>query len=182
MRADGTVKVLDFGLAKALGSDGRGATSGVSASMSPTITSPAMTQTGMILGTAAYMAPEQARGKAVDRRADIWAFGVVLFEMLTGQRAFEGDDADRHARGGAASASRHWTRCPPDLPDRVARSFARVPAEGSAGSGFGDIADVRLALEGAFETAAHPQRARPRTRATASARGGVRCRSRAPCS
>src|SRR5262249_44758384 len=63
-----------------------------SVSMSPTITTPAMTQMGMILGTAAYMAPEQARGKHVDRRADIWAFGCVLYEMLTGTRAFGGDE------------------------------------------------------------------------------------------
>jgi len=90
VRADGTVKVLDFGLAKALDTLASSATA--DAMNSPTITSPAMTQAGMILGTAAYMAPEQARGKTVDRRADIWAFGAVLFEMLTGTRAFRGED------------------------------------------------------------------------------------------
>jgi len=77
VRADGTVKVLDFGLAKALDPV---AASSPEAVNSPTITSPAMTQAGMILGTAAYMAPEQARGTAVDKRADVWAFGVVLYE------------------------------------------------------------------------------------------------------
>jgi len=88
VRADGTVKVLDFGLAKALDP---AAASSPEAMNSPTITSPAMTQAGMILGTAAYMAPEQAKGKAVDRRADIWAFGVVLYEMVTGQRLFSAE-------------------------------------------------------------------------------------------
>ncbi len=88
VRADGTVKVLDFGLAKAM--DPAGSSSG-EVMNSPTMTARA-TQMGMIIGTAAYMSPEQAKGKAVDKRADIWAFGVVLYEMLTGRRAFEGED------------------------------------------------------------------------------------------
>jgi len=86
---DGNVKVLDFGLAKALEPSSAGA---ADLTASPTITTPAMTDLGVILGTAAYMAPEQAKGKHVDRRADIWAFGVVLYEMLTGQRGYEAED------------------------------------------------------------------------------------------
>jgi serine/threonine-protein kinase len=88
VRPDGTVKVLDFGLAKAMEPAG----SSANVSQSPTIATPAMTVAGVILGTAAYMSPEQARGKTVDKRADIWAFGAVLFEMLTGKRAFDGED------------------------------------------------------------------------------------------
>ncbi len=88
VRADGMVKVLDFGLAKAM--DPAGAAS-ADAMNSPTLTARA-TEMGMIIGTAAYMAPEQAKGRAVDRRADIWAFGVVLHEMLTGRRLFEAED------------------------------------------------------------------------------------------
>ena len=88
LRPDGTVKVLDFGLAKAADSGGRSSPNLVN---SPTITSPAFTHAGIILGTAAYMSPEQARGRPVDKRADIWAFGCVLFEMLTGKPAFPGD-------------------------------------------------------------------------------------------
>ena len=91
VRADGTVKVLDFGLAKATEASGSGLQAPGALSQSPTITTPAMTQAGMILGTAAYMSPEQAAGTPVDRRADIWAFGVVLWEMLSGQRLFGGD-------------------------------------------------------------------------------------------
>jgi Tol biopolymer transport system component len=87
VREDGTVKVLDFGLAKAMEPTGVALPS---VSQPPTITTPVMTQAGMILGTAAYMSPEQARGATVDKRADLWAFGVVLWEMLTGMRLFEG--------------------------------------------------------------------------------------------
>ena len=86
VKADGMVKVLDFGLAKALAGD-----AGSDPSESPTLTA-AATRMGVIMGTAAYMSPEQARGKKVDKRADIWAFGVVLYEMVTGRRAFEGED------------------------------------------------------------------------------------------
>ena len=93
LRPDGKVKVLDFGLAKAMdqGSGIGGLGSGNLAN-SPTITSPAMTIPGVILGTAAYMSPEQGKGRVADKRADIWAFGVVFYEMLTGRRAFEGED------------------------------------------------------------------------------------------
>jgi serine/threonine protein kinase len=120
VREDGTVKVLDFGLAKALDP----AASSLNASMSPTITTPAMTQAGMILGTAAYMSPEQARGKTVDARADIWAFGAVLFEMLTGQRAFPGEDV-ANTLGAVVKLDPTWDALGADVPARV-RQVLRV--------------------------------------------------------
>src|SRR6266446_4818197 len=92
VREDGTVKVLDFGLAKLLDPVGGGLQTGPSVTQSPTITTPAMTQAGIILGTAAYMSPEQVKGRPADKRSDIWAFGCVLYEMLTGKRAFAGED------------------------------------------------------------------------------------------
>ena len=149
MRSDGTVKVLDFGLAKALDP---AAASSPEAMNSPTITSPAMTQAGMILGTAAYMAPEQARGKVVDKRADIWAFGAVLYEMLTGTRAFEGEDiAD--TLGNVMKVEPNWARCPASIPPRVVQVM-RACLQKNPKQRMGDVQSVRLALDGAFETAA----------------------------
>jgi serine/threonine protein kinase/Tol biopolymer transport system component len=118
-----TVKVLDFGLAKAMdpASGSSSASSGLA--NSPTMTSPA-TQMGMILGTAAYMSPEQARGRTVDRRADIWAFGVVLYEMLTGRRAFEGEDVS-DVLAAVLRQDIDWTALPVTTPPRLRRLLER---------------------------------------------------------
>ena len=99
-------------------------------SHSPTITTPAMTQAGMILGTAAYMSPEQARGKPVDKRADIWAFGAVLYEMLTGHRAFDGDDI-AETIGAVIHKEPDWTRFPVGIPAMHPTHDRAVPREGS---------------------------------------------------
>jgi Tol biopolymer transport system component len=121
VREDGTVKVLDFGLAKALAPAGE---SGVDAASSPTITTPAMTELGMILGTAAYMSPEQARGRPVDKRADIWAFGVVLFEMLTRRRLFDGETVS-DTLAAVLRQEIDWRALPADTPSPVRRVLAR---------------------------------------------------------
>ena len=148
VREDGTVKVLDFGLAKSLAPESAAASN---LSLSPTITSPAMmTGAGMILGTAAYMSPEQARGKAVDKRADIWAFGAVLFEMLTGTRAFAGEDVS-DTLADVMRAEPAWAKLPDSVPPAlltfIKRCLRKNPVERVR-----DIGDVRLALEGAFDT------------------------------
>ena len=149
LREDGTVKVLDFGLAKAM----EPATgSSPSLSMSPTLTTPAMTQAGMILGTAAYMSPEQARGRPVDKRTDIWAFGAVLYEMLTGTRAF-GDEDVSMTLSKILQREPDFDALPATFPGRI-RQALRVCLRKDPKQRAGDIRDVRLALEGAFETAA----------------------------
>ena len=171
VRSDGTVKVLDFGLAKALdpgggaGQAGRaGAEAGVyrpdrpdrpDLSASPTLTSPAMlTGAGMILGTAAYMSPEQAKGRTVDRRADVWAFGCVLYEMLTGTRAFAGADI-QDTFVAIMRDEPDWTRLPATLPQALVAYLKRC-LQKDARQRVQSMGDVRLALEGGFETAASP--------------------------
>jgi serine/threonine protein kinase len=115
IRSDGTVKVLDFGLAKLAEPSAASGTNPSPLSLSPTITSPAlMTGVGVLLGTAAYMAPEQARGKPVDRRADIWAFGCVLYEMVTGTRAFEGEEAS-DTLAAILRGEPDWSRIPANV-------------------------------------------------------------------
>jgi serine/threonine-protein kinase len=125
LRPDGTVKVLDFGLAKALAPNEGSGLSRVEVTASPTMLTPAaMTTAGLILGTAAYMAPEQARGKPVDRRADIWAFGCVLYEMLAGRRAFDGDEVT-DTLAGILRGEPSWDAVPPSVPRSIHRLLRR---------------------------------------------------------
>ena len=144
VRPDGAVKVLDFGLAKALEPS-----SGAAAlANSPTITSPAaMTGVGMILGTAAYMSPEQAKGRPVDRRADLWAFGCVLYEMLTGTRAFKGDDVTETIAA-VVRAEPDWSKLPANTAAAVRRLLRRC-LEKDRSRRLSDAAVARLEIDDA---------------------------------
>ena len=144
---DGVVKVLDFGLAKAL-APGEGPDSDTS--LSPTLSQG--TAMGTILGTAAYMSPEQAKGKPVDKRTDVWAFGVVLYEMLSGERAFKGEDVS-DTLVSVFRDEPDWTKLPNGVPPRILKAM-QVCLEKNAKGRVRDIAAVRLAMEGAFETEA----------------------------
>ena len=172
VRADGTVKVLDFGLAKALDA----APASGDPRSSPTMAT-AATRMGVIVGTAAYMAPEQARGRQVDRRADVWAFGAVVYEMLTGRRAFAGDDVTS-TLAEVIKSEPAWEALTADVPRAVSgvlrRCLQKDPRERIR-----DIGDVRLGLLGAFEDperqAAAPSAAgaaRPASGAARSEAGG----------
>jgi serine/threonine protein kinase/Tol biopolymer transport system component len=148
VRADGTVKVLDFGLAKMADPGGSGTDgSGGRTSNSPTLTAHG-TQMGMILGTAAYMAPEQARGKSVDRRADIWAFGVVLYEMLTGRRLFEGDEVS-DVLAAVLRQDVTWTALPATTPASIRRLLRRC-LERDPRKRLSAIGDARLDIDEAL--------------------------------
>ena len=147
VREDGTVKVLDFGLAKAFQPDA--SDPGLSASPTISLTA-AATQMGMVLGTAAYMSPEQAKGKVVDKRADVWAFGAVFYEMLTGQKPFVGDDvSDTLAL--VLKFEPEWDALPDDTPPRL-RQLVQTCLQKDTKHRVADMQDVRLAMEGAFET------------------------------
>jgi Tol biopolymer transport system component len=143
VRDDGAVKVLDFGLAKALdtGVSGDGQIAGSSA----TVTSPALTQMGLILGTAAYMSPEQAKGKPVDARADVWAFGCVLYEMLSGQQTWDGETVT-DVIAALVAREPNWRRLPATVSPRLRylleRCLEKDPAKRTQ-----NIGEVRAELD-----------------------------------
>jgi eukaryotic-like serine/threonine-protein kinase len=144
IRPDGAVKVLDFGLAKALAPD---AASMGDAANSPTLTAFG-TQLGTIVGTAAYMAPEQARGKAVDKRADLWALGCVLFEMLTGRQAFRGDTVT-DILAAVVRGEPDWSSLPSDTP-RSIRTLLRRCLTKDPAQRLGDASTARLEIDDAL--------------------------------
>ena len=137
------MKVLDFGLAKAWAGDASGVSSSADLSQSPTLAHTG-TAAGLILGTAAYMSPEQARGKPVDRRADIWAFGVVLYEMLTGRALFAGETVS-DVLAGVLAREIDWSALPASTPPHVRRLLARC-LERDPRQRLRDIGDARYEL------------------------------------
>jgi Tol biopolymer transport system component len=151
VRADGTVKVLDFGLAKAPSGPASGA-----AVDSPTMTG---TRMGMILGTAAYMSPEQARGRSVDKRADIWAFGVVVVEMLTGQRLFKGDDIS-DVLAAVLRQEVDWAALPSNIPPRL-RALLERCLDRDLKTRLRDIGEARVALARVNDPPSDPSLVRP---------------------
>ena len=147
VKENGTVKVLDFGLAKAFQPEA----GSVSASMSPTISlTAAATQMGMVIGTAAYMAPEQAKGLTVDKRADVWAFGAVVYEMLTGQRPFTGKDVS-DTLAAVLRIDADFDALPDTTPPRV-RQVLKACLQKEPRDRVRDIGDVSLAMAGTFDT------------------------------
>ena len=144
LRPDGTVKILDFGLAKALDAvDVNSAPSDTTAFPSSSIS-----QSGLIFGTAAYMSPEQARGEAVDKRTDIWAFGCVLFETLTGRRAFQGE-AIEDTLAAVLNEEPDWSLLPPETPADVVKLLLHC-LEKNADRRLHDIAAARIEIESAL--------------------------------
>jgi eukaryotic-like serine/threonine-protein kinase len=160
VRPDGTVKILDFGLAKLAESTGAGRP-GSTPAESPTITTPAMTQMGVILGTAAYMSPEQAKGRPVDKRTDVWAFGCTLYEMLTGRRAFEGDDVS-DTMASVLKSDPTWSALPVSTPPSIERLLRRCMAK-DRNTRIPYIAIVRYEIEEALTGSHANPSERPKT-------------------
>jgi len=162
LRPDGTVKVLDFGLAKALdGTPEGGRFARGDVSQSPTLTSPAVTNAGVILGTAAYMSPEQAKGSVVDKRADIWAFGAVLFEMIAGRAPFNADNTTE-LLGAVVLKEPEWSGLPAATPPRIRELLARC-LEKDPTRRLRDIADARYELSHIAAPVANAAHARSRS-------------------
>jgi Tol biopolymer transport system component len=151
LRPDGTVKILDFGLAKALAPDGGSATDDPTSS--PTVTAASIP--GLILGTAAYMAPEQASGRPVDKRADIWALGVVLYEMVTGRRMFAGETIS-HVLAAVLTTSPDLTAVPPRLRGLLVRCLEKDPKKRLRD--VGDAMSLVLEPAGSIETPSERRR------------------------
>ena len=163
---EGQVKVLDFGLAKAFSGDTTEAGASSELSQSPTLSRQA-TAVGLILGTAAYMSPEQAKGKKVDRRTDVWAFGVVLYEMLTGKRLFDGDDVSE-TLAAVLRAEPDWSALPAETPSAIRRLLRRALTKDRR-ERLGDIGDARLEInetETETEDAPKAQASAPSKRST----------------
>ena len=154
LTAEGQVKILDFGLAKALESETRVGLSGAELPVddSPTITD-AFTQPGTILGTAAYMSPEQAKGKRLDHRTDIWSFGCVVFELLTGRRAFAGDDVSE-TMASILREDPDWTALPSATPPAIQVLLRKCLVKDSKGR-LRDIGDARIDLDPATSALTH---------------------------
>jgi serine/threonine-protein kinase len=157
MTASREIKVLDFGLAKAVGLE-TGSSSGVNPTLSPTITS-AGTVAGTILGTAAYMSPEQARGRTVDRRADMWAFGCLLYELLAGQRAFGGETIS-DTLAAVLKEAPDWSALPKETPSGIRRLLRRC-LEKDPRKRWSDAADARIELEEALQPGAEEETVEP---------------------
>ena len=146
VREDGTVKVLDFGLAKLSDAAGASRSAFGDPSQSPTVTAAAATGIGVILGTAAYMSPEQARGRPVDKRTDVWAFGAVLYEMLTRRRAFEGEDITE-TMAAVVKSTPDWGALPKDVPPQIV-TLIQECLEKDRNARIGDMAVPRFLLSG----------------------------------
>src|SRR4029079_1220002 len=152
---DGKVKVLDFGLAKAFGPEQAARRSGAPRVGAAAMTEPrGHTQAGLVMGTASYMSPEQAEGKPVDKRTDVWSFGVLLYEMLTGKRLFDGK-SDAHVLVHVMEQEPDWTKLPP-LPNGVQALMERCLQKDPA-QRLRDIGDVRIQLQASLS---HPIQAR----------------------